>query len=115
MRAVGPLLCLALLSGCAGGTDAALTAQDAKSKIAVKDSALTRLASGQLTAITQAANAWLAENGSMAGFADDLRANQPTLAAAAVELTDASANVAVSPGHCLAAALPSGPQEPVTC
>jgi hypothetical protein len=114
MRAA--LLCLVLATGCAGGADAALTAEDAKSKLAVKDNALTRLAQTQLSVIAQQAQQWSATHGgSMAGFADDLRTSQPSAVATAVELTDTSVTVAAGPGQCLTAALPAGAAAPVAC
>lgn len=116
MRAALRLVCPAvglLLAGCAGGTDAALTAQDATSKLAVKNRALSRLAGTQLTVIRTAAQAWAAAHGGdMTGFADDLRAMQPSAASAATALTDTSAAVAVGNGQCLVAQLPAG--APVT-
>jgi hypothetical protein len=116
MRVTGPVLCLLLVSGCAGGADAALTGQDAKSKLAVKDNALTRLAQTQLTVITQQAQTWAAEHGgSMAGFADDLRSTQPSVVSTTLELTDTSVTLAVGSGQCLSAVLPSGPPTSVAC
>jgi PBP1b-binding outer membrane lipoprotein LpoB len=115
MRPVVVLACALLLSGCAAGTDAALTAQDAKSALAAKDQAVNTLATAQLTAITTAAQAWLAGNGSMTGFADDLRANNPSAAIAAVVLTDAQASVRVGAGSCLTATLPAGQPTTTAC
>jgi len=109
MRATGSLLCLLLVTGCAGGTDAALTAQDAKSKLAVKDGALGRLAQTQLTIVAQAAQAWAAAHGGdMTGFADDLRTTQPSVVSTTLDLTDTSVTVATGAGQCLTAALPAG-------
>ncbi|HUR51603.1 MAG TPA: hypothetical protein VMZ11_05730 [Mycobacteriales bacterium] len=116
MRPTRALLCLALVSGCAAGTDGALTAEDAKSKLAVKDGALSRLAQTQLTVIRTAATAWAAEHGGvMTGFADDLRATQPSVASTAAELTDTSVTVAVGTGQCLVEQLPAGSPVPTAC
>jgi hypothetical protein len=116
MRSAAALLCLVLASGCAGGTDAALTAEDAKSKLAVKDGALARLAQTQLTDVTQQAQAWAAAHGGqMEGFTDDLRTTQPSVASTAADLTDTSVTFALGNGHCLTAALPSGAQADVAC
>lgn len=116
MRATGALICLLLTAGCAGGTDAALTAQDAKSKLAVKDGALARLAQTQLTVITQQAQVWSASHGGvMTGFADDLRMSQPTAASTAVLLTDTQVTLPVGNGQCLTAALPGGAPTSSAC
>lgn len=110
MRSSVGLTCALLLVGCAGPTDAALTGQDAKSKLGVKDRAVTQLATTELAAITQVAQSWLAANGgSMAGFAADLTATQPSVASTAKVLTDTSASVATGDGRCLTSPLPSGP------
>ncbi len=116
MRPVVPLLCLLLSSGCAAGTDAALTGQDAKSKLAVKDRALGQLAATQLAVVVQQAQAWsAAHGGSMAGFAEDLRTNQPSVAGPATVLTDTSVSIAEGTGSCLTAALPAGAAATTTC
>ena len=116
MRATGPVLCLLLVSGCAGGADAALTAQDAKSKLAVKDGALTQLAQTELTVITQQAQTWAATHGGvMTGFAEDLQTSQPSVASTATTLTDTAVTVAVGNGQCLSAVLPAGPPTTVAC
>jgi hypothetical protein len=116
MRITGPVLCLLLVSGCAGGTDAALTGKDASSKLAVKDGALARLAQTQLTVVKQAAQAWAAEHGGvMTGFADDLRTSQPSVASTMVELADTSVTVAVAGGQCLTLQLPAGSPVAAAC
>lgn len=116
MRPVVTAVCALLLSGCAGGADAALTAQDAASNLAVKDRAVTRLATTELTIIAQQARAWAAANGgSMVGFAADLTASQPSVASAAAVLTDASVSVAIGGGRCLSATLPAGPPVTAAC
>ena len=116
MRSAGALICLLLASGCAGGTDAALTAQDAKSKLAVKDGALTRLAQTQLTVITTQAQIWSASHGGvMTGFADDLRMTQPSAASTAVSLSDTAVTLPVGNGQCLSAALPGGAATSIAC
>jgi hypothetical protein len=116
MRSAAALLCLVLVSACAPGTGAALTAEDAKSKLAVKDGALGRLASAQLSVVTQQAQAWAAAHGGqMEGFSDDLRTTQPSVASTAADLTDTSVTFALGNGHCLTAALPSGAQADVAC
>ena len=114
-RSVIGALCVVALAGCAVGTDAALTAQDAQSKLGVKDRALTQLATTELRAITTAAQSWLAANGSMAGFAADLTATQPSVASTAKVLTDSSASVATGDGRCLTSPLPSGPTTLAAC
>jgi hypothetical protein len=109
MRATGPLLCLLLVSGCGMGTDAALTAQDATSKLALKDGALGRLGQTQLTLVSQAAQQWAAAHGGvMTGFADDLRTSQPSVVSTLVDLSDTTAAVATGAGQCLVVQLPAG-------
>jgi hypothetical protein len=116
MRPVVTAVCVLLLSGCAGGTDAALTAQDAKHQLGVKDRALTQFATAELTAITQSAVQWAAANGgSMAGFAADLQNTQPSVASTAKVLTDTSASVSIGTGQCLVATLPSGRPTTAAC
>ena len=115
-RVATAVICVLLLSGCAGGADAALTGQDAKSKLAVKDRAVTQLATTELTVITQQAQAWAAANGgSMVGFAADLRASQPSVASRTAALTDTSVSVAAGDGRCLTATLPTGPPVTAAC
>ena len=116
MRLVVAAGCAFLLSGCAGGTDAALTAQDATSKLAVKDRAVSQLATTELTVIVAQAQVWAAAHGgSMAGFAADLQDTQPSVASSAKVLTDVSASVALGDGRCLTAALPAGPPAAAPC
>jgi hypothetical protein len=120
MRAVRPLLGLPLglllVSGCAGGTDAALTAQDATSKLAVKNGALSRLADTQLTVIRQAAQVWsAAHGGDMTGFADDLRTTQPSVASAAADLEDTAVTMALGNGRCTVTQLPAGAPVTTAC
>jgi spore germination cell wall hydrolase CwlJ-like protein len=116
MRSVVTAACVLLLSGCAGGTDAALTGQDAKNKLGVKDRALSQLAATQVTAITQRAVEWSAANGgSMAGFAADLQATQPSVASSAKVLTDTSVAVSIGTGQCLIATLPTGRPTTAAC
>ena len=116
MRPAGSLLCLFLVAGCAGGTDAALTARDATSKVAVKDGALSRLAQTQLRSVGQAAQAWAAAHGGdMTGFADDLRTSQPSVASTILNITDASVTVATGTGQCFTQALPAGPPVVTAC
>lgn len=109
MRPVAIFTCALLLTGCAGGTSAALSGQDAKSKLAVKDHALTSFATSELTVIVQAAQAWSAAHGGvMTGFAADLQQSQPSVASTALVLTDTSASVATGSGQCVTATLPQG-------
>lgn len=116
MRLVVATSCALLLSSCAGGTDAALTAQDAKSKLAVKDRAVSQLATTELAVIVQQAQSWAAGHaGSMAGFAVDLQDTQPSVASTAKVLTDLSVSVAVGDGRCLTANLPAGASVVVSC
>jgi hypothetical protein len=115
MRTVAVLACALLLSGCAAGTDATLTAQDAKSKLAAMDHGLSALATAELRPISEAAQAYLAANGSMAGFAANLRDTQPSVAAPARVLSDAEASVSVGTGQCLTVMLPSGQPTPTAC
>jgi hypothetical protein len=116
MRTVGPLLALALVAGCSAGTDAALTAQDATSKLAAKNGALSRLADTQLTVIRQAAQTWAAAHGGdMTGFADDLRTTQPSVASTAADLSDTSVTLAVGNGQCLVTQLPAGSPDTTAC
>jgi hypothetical protein len=116
MRRLGLVVCVALAAGCSGGTDAALTAQDAKSKLAVKDNALARLAQTQLTVVSQQAQAWAASHGGdMTGFADELRMSQPSLVASVTTVTDTSASVVVGAGRCLTVTLPAGSPTQVAC
>lgn len=114
---VGPVVAAVfLVSGCSLGTDAALTGQDAKSAIGAKNSAFQRLASTELTTISQEAQAWAAAHGgSMAGFSDDLRTSQPSLAATAVVLTDAQVSLPLQNGQCLTVMLPAGAPTPTPC
>lgn len=116
MRPVVTAVCVLLLSGCAGGTDAALTGQDAKSGLAVKDRAVTQLATTELTIITQQAQEWSAANGgSMVGFAANLQTTQPSVASTASVLTDTSVSVATGDGQCLTATLPAGRPTAAAC
>ncbi len=116
MRRHAALLCLLLATGCAGGTEASLTAQDAQSALAAKNGALSRLAQTQLGLVSQAAQVWSsAHGGDMTGFADDLRTSQPSVAAAAVQLSDTSVTVMVGGGQCLTAQLPAGAPAPSAC
>lgn len=115
MRRVALLSCVLLLPGCAAGTDGALTAQDAKSKLAVKDHAFTALATAELRPISDAAQQWVAANGSMAGFAANLRETQPSVAVSAAVLTDAEASVSLGAGQCLTVMLPAGQPTSTAC
>jgi hypothetical protein len=120
MRTVRPLLGAILaagcLAGCSAGTDAALTAQDAKSKLAVKNGALARLADTQLTVVRSAAQTWAATHGGdMTGFADDLRTTQPSVASTAADLADTSVTFALGNNQCLVAQLPAGAPVTTAC
>ena len=111
-----PLLCAVLASGCGLSTDAALTAQDAQSALSAKDGALGRLSQTQLTLVVQAAQQWSAAHGGlMAGFADDLRSSQPSVASTLVDLTDGTATIAVGGNQCVTAQLPAGNQVAAAC
>lgn len=116
MRSGIGLTCALLLLGCAGPTDAALTGQDAKSKLGVKDRAVSQLATTELTVITAQAQAWATTHGGvMTGFAADLQETSPSVASTAKVLTDTSASVATGDGRCLTAPLPSGPTTIAPC
>jgi hypothetical protein len=116
MRHVSTLLGLLLVAGCSAGADGALTAEDAKSKLAVKDGALSRLAQTQLTVVRQAAQAWAASHGGdMTGFADDLRSAQPSVASTAADVTDTSVTFALGNNQCLLAQLPAGAPVTTAC
>ncbi len=104
-----PALLMFALSGCAAGADGVVAAKDAQSGLAVKDRAVAALARTQITAVEQQAQAYAAAHGGlMEGFAADLRASQPTVAASYVALDDTSLSIAVGPGQCLVATLPAG-------
>jgi hypothetical protein len=116
VRLTSPLLCALLVSGCGLGTDAALTAQDAQSALSAKDGALGRLTQTQLTLVVQAAQQWSAAHGGvLAGFADDLRSSQPSVASTLVDLTDGTATIAVGGKQCVTAQLPAGTQVAAAC
>jgi hypothetical protein len=98
-----------VLSGCAAGADGVIAAKDAQNSLAVKDRAVATLARTQITAVEQQAQAYAATHGgAMDGFAADLQASQPTIAASFVALSDTSLSISVSPGQCLVAELPAG-------
>ena len=116
MRPLRAVLVLMLAAGCSGGTDAALTAQDATSALTVKNGALSQLAESRLTLIRQAAQSWAAAHaGDMTGFAEDFRTEQPSVASTAATLTDTSVTVTVSQGQCLLTQLPAGSPVPIAC
>lgn len=116
MRRVAGIVCVLVLSGCGAATDTAITAQDAKNNLAVKDRAVSQLATTQLTAIQRQAQQWAeAHAGAMTGFAADLKDTQPSIASAAAVLTDTSASVSTGAGQCLTAALPTGPATAGAC
>ena len=108
MRLLLTVTAVLALSGCAAGADGVLAAKDAQNSLAVKDRAVAALARTQITAVEQQAQAWLTTNGAMTGFAADLQASQPAIAAGFASLTDTSVSVTVATGQCLVADLPSG-------
>ena len=109
MRIALAAVVLLALSGCAAGADGVIAAKDAQNSLAVKDRAVASLARTQITAVEQQAQAYTAAHGgALDGFAADLQASQPTVAAGFVALTDTSISISVGPGQCLVADLPAG-------
>ena len=115
MRIALAATALLALSGCAAGADGVIAAKDAQNSLAVKDQAVAALARTQITTIEAQAQAWNTTHGSMTGFAADLQANNPAIAASLTALTDTTISLSVGTGQCLTATLPSGTPTVTAC